>query len=157
MKKIKHWKYILFPCLSLVAISCVVIPAACIAARPRFHMNYKGTRWGSIEQAGQTTLDYTFYLYEPIDLSNQYIDIDIEMVKFLDVNSYPKLEGEIKFEENKKEFHQTVGLYRKDGKPLEPNDCTSFNFYIKLKRTKDNKTIWSDSILNLQLQYSPKE
>ncbi|MCQ3907736.1 MAG: hypothetical protein MJ219_03200 [Mycoplasmoidaceae bacterium] len=80
-------------------------------------------------------------MYEPIDLSNQYIDIDIEMVKFLDVNSYPKLEGEIKFEENKKEFHQTVGLYRKDGKPLEPNDCTSFNFYIKLKRTKDNKTI----------------
>lgn len=155
MKKIKHWKQILFPCLSVGAISTIIIPAACIAASPKFHI-HSSVRWACIEQEGQHTLDYTFFLYKAINLDKQYISIEIKTVHFLDDNCHAKLEGKPTYGENRLSFTQQVGLYRNDGKALEPGDLTSFNFYIKLKNKKDHKTIWSDSLLNIELKYNPR-
>lgn len=151
MKKIKHWKYILFPCCTTAAICSVVIPAACIAAGPKFYMEFEGTRWAHIEE-GQTSLPYTFYLNKPINLAKQYIEIKLKLVHFIDDNCHPKLEGGVEYPTNKK-FTQTISLLRNDGKDLEKGDLTSFNIYVKLRSKSNNKVIWSDSILNLQLKY----
>lgn len=156
MRKNKRWKYILFPCLSVAAISCVAIPAICVAAFPKFHMKYEGARWATITTPGTDTLDYKFLLNEPIDTSKEEIEIKLALVHFIDDNCHPELSGSISYP-SANEVNQTIKLCRNDGSQLEPDDCTSFNIYIKLKSKENGKTIWSDSILNLELKYAPEE
>lgn len=156
MKKIKHWKAILFPCLGVAGFAAVAVPAAIIGSGYKVTAKYEGQRWSIITQAGKNQIEYQFHTTYDVDFSKERIDLEIREVKFTDSKCNIKAIGPITWKNNR-EFSQVVQLEREDGKPLEVKDQICFDVIIKSKTLNSNNVIWTTKFLNWNLVYNPEE
>lgn len=147
MRKNKHIKQILFPCLGVIGAASIVIPMS-IMCTSRHVIIKAEQRRIELENIDNVTIDVT--LSSPI-LEGQELIITTRPHPtsisncYVDVTTLPPVIGSNTITINLK-------IVRNDYGSLQDDDKAKYDLMFKMQ-DQNMKTIWKDQILNMELIY----